>query len=958
MSMRKLTGKAAILAAAICVAAALPSWAADRTISANYVLTSDETVDGVLTVGSGVTVDLAGHKLTVEGLGTAAGTITSSSAGGVLEVCVASGGTVNNSAITLTGGTNLQVWKSGAGSLVMSKANTGFGGSGATSLVVKAGYAQKVNSATYSCGAVNSIIVVESGGRFDLNGQSTPDYDYHISGSGPDGTGALVNNANVSLGYNTSGGGSTGFFRNLTLDGDAAVGGTYNWCLSNRSMKSNPITMNGHTLTNVIVSGKALYVGTTDFQGGGKIVVANGTTLATADVYRSGPKADTCEVVICEGGTLSLYKCQFSPLKSLIFDGGIFSMNDASGGKPVNYVTTVYDTYAPNLPANAGGGNYHPNPRVSLGVSGETATLDLSRFSSAFSNYDSAKNVTLTTFASENVNVYTGSRDIHAGDVLMTWNVAPTAEFALVCAGQSAAERKLGVKSTSTGLVVVSTARPDYAVRDVANSEWRFYSFDGTALDDWEGGIDGEMDVRFSSYAEYEAVKALASGISPRGYVMHGFALPAGGATYDLRNGLSFSLVSADVNGGTLILPEATIADAEAGATVTSSSTGGVFEINVGNGCSITNKAIAISGGANMKVVKTGPGTLTMGLQNVGFGANGTTSLVVRAGILRRATASTDSAYNSLGAEGSVVVVEDGATLDLVGRGGWKYDYVVSGSGTDGAGVLVSSASLSDPYRAKNGFGFIGKVTLTGNATLGGPGTWGLIQSQSTTYAPIVVDMGVDGNTLVIAGNVYLGAAQFVGNGEIVVANGARLLTAGYVNLPNATGCVVRVSNGGVFESYNKTFGTVKSLVFEAFATNSISQSSEALNNVTIYDTYAPNLPENKIGNVAGIYYLPVVLGSAGHLATTLDLSRHEAVFDTSNTTFYSGSVVTVNLSGRTNLRSIAKSASPYVVTWASQPANVEFVLDAQSRANGYRIYSEAEGLRLKRFTGMMLIVK
>ena len=33
--------------------------AADRTVSADYVLASDETVDGVLSVNPGVTVDLA-----------------------------------------------------------------------------------------------------------------------------------------------------------------------------------------------------------------------------------------------------------------------------------------------------------------------------------------------------------------------------------------------------------------------------------------------------------------------------------------------------------------------------------------------------------------------------------------------------------------------------------------------------------------------------------------------------------------------------------------------------------------------------------------------------------------------------------------------------------------------------------------------------------------------------------
>ena len=61
---------------------------------------------------------------------------------------------------------------------------------------------------------------------------------------------------------------------------------------------------------------------------------------------------------------------------------------------------------------------------------------------------------------------------------------------------------------------------------------------------------------------------------------------------------------------------------------------------------------------------------------------------------------------------------------------------------------------------------------------------------------------------------------------------------------------------------------------------------------------------------------------------------------------------------GRTDLRTLAKSASPYVVTWSSQPTNVEFVLDARSMADDYRIYSEPDGLRLKRITGFMIIVK
>jgi hypothetical protein len=65
-----------------------------------------------------------------------------------------------------------------------------------------------------------------------------------------------------------------------------------------------------------------------------------------------------------------------------------------------------------------------------------------------------------------------------------------------------------------------------------------------------------------------------------------------------------------------------------------------------------------------------------------------------------------------------------------------------------------------------------------------------------------------------------------------------------------------------------------------------------------------------------------------------------------------------VSLAGKTDLSAIRKSESPYVVTWLSQPANVEFVLDARSKADGYRISPEAGGLRLNRTMAFMILVK
>ena len=73
MNARKLIALVAICAAT----ASSTSWAADMTISTDYVLNDDLTVDGTLTVASGATVDLNGHTLSVKGLA-GAGSITDS----------------------------------------------------------------------------------------------------------------------------------------------------------------------------------------------------------------------------------------------------------------------------------------------------------------------------------------------------------------------------------------------------------------------------------------------------------------------------------------------------------------------------------------------------------------------------------------------------------------------------------------------------------------------------------------------------------------------------------------------------------------------------------------------------------------------------------------------------------------------------------------------------------------
>ena len=101
-----------VFVSAIAVSAFMPL-CADETISANTTLVEDRIIDGVLTIAEGVTIDLAGYKLTAHFAGQpeSAATITSSTAGGELHAIVDEA--YNNDKIALTG--SLKLVKEGGG---------------------------------------------------------------------------------------------------------------------------------------------------------------------------------------------------------------------------------------------------------------------------------------------------------------------------------------------------------------------------------------------------------------------------------------------------------------------------------------------------------------------------------------------------------------------------------------------------------------------------------------------------------------------------------------------------------------------------------------------------------------------------------------------------------------------------------------------------------------------------
>ena len=216
----------------------------------------------------------------------------------------------------------------------------------------------------------------------------------------------------------------------------------------------------------------------------------------------------------------------------------------------------------------------------------------------------------------------------------------------------------------------------------------------------------------------------------------------------------------------------------------------------------------------------------------------------------------------------------------------------------------------------------------------------------------------MNGHTLTFDGTSYVGLGAFRSNdyGKWVFSGGSCCYE--WLNGCGPTNVDVEVHAPAYFKL--KGNADVKGLVYEG----TLWQKNQVVSHLLVYGRY-----------LAGPCHLPISMRNG----STLDLSAITGSFDLTNAvanttayvasavvgdmTFQSGteeapSIINVNLAGKTDLNAIRKSESPYVVTWLSQPANVNFVLDAQSSANGYKICPEAEGLRLERFMGIVILVR
>ena len=376
----------------------------------------------------------------------------------------------------------------------------------------------------------------------------------------------------------------------------------------------------------------------------------------------------------------------------------------------------------------------------------------------------------------------------------------------------------------------------------------------------------------------------------------------------------------------------------EGSGAFTSAAAGGELHVDVPAGTTNVNASVAFKG--SLKLVKDGDGTFVAACESQTY----TGGTEVADGTLTLGT----NKY-PLGAKNASVKICAGAVYDM--------------NGCFSTSSCIYAYDLAGTFRNKtnvSGGGYNTAIRILGS-TFVVSGDDARLELDSVYFAcpdttPAMFTM--NGHTLTFDGTSYVGLGAFRSNdyGKWVFSGGSCCYE--WLNGCGPTNVDVEVHAPAYFKL--KGNADVKGLVYEG----TLWQKNQVVSHLLVYGRY-----------LAGPCHLPINMRNG----STLDLSAITGSFDLTNAvanttayvasavvgdmTFQSGtaeapSVVNVNLAGKTDLNAIRKSESPYVVTWPSQPANVDFVIDAQSKAEGYRIYPEAGGLRLKRFMGVMILVR
>lgn len=577
------------------------------------------------------------------------------------------------------------------------------------------------------------------------------------------------------------------------------------------------------------------------------------------------------------------------------------------------------------------------------------ATLDISEISGTWTsdgkalsdvNNNPLSTPGLVTLLSANAS-YTidiGAREVAAGDKLVafpsSYSPGDTVTFTATATGaaQTLEERNLALKVKSGDGIYLRSTEVPYArwcidAATPANSGWKYYDAKTNAeRTDWEDGITDDVEVRFSSYAEWTAIQA--QSVTPLRYLMDGAVTLDGlSETWNLGGIAVAEGTTLNLNGYSV-----TVANLDGFTSITDGSQGDPGELHVNTAAmNIENSATSFSG--NMKLVVEGGNTFTASKASQSY-TGGTE-------VAENTTLALGTATHPLGDGNATQMVTLGAGAAF-SAGTYANSTTCAYSFTLGAG---SSLVFGSADRATRRFA---DLTLLGDASLTMQGTSGPM-GLSSRYSTITLNNNK--LSMSLGSNSFIGHIKTLDSGTIRFAKSEGNGTQAQGAETDFRTADVEVASQAYIHLGNRGMA-VCSLVYESAKWRSYGTAR-----VRIHGKYAAAAFRPAIEMQGGSTLdLTAVTGAWSASGTDPTDKGNNDINTAGSVTFASGATVGVDLSGRTDLKELAKSATPYVVTWSSQP-NATFTLDAETAKN-FKIKPDGTGIKLVHRGGLTIIIK
>ena len=227
--------------------------------------------------------------------------------------------------------------------------------------------------------------------------------------------------------------------------------------------------------------------------------------------------------------------------------------------------------------------------------------------------------------------------------------------------------------------------------------------------------------------------------------------------------------------------------------------------------------------------------------------------------------------------------------------------------------------------------------------------------SSNDMVVPNQCQWDLGGKTLSISMTGNDSDFAFSASGPNVVSNGTISVAVGTASGVTKGFFAIRQINGkdGLRLNLGNTYlrlqsGTGNSSVVD-FTANPVGDVYNANNNrLHIYGMFTPKTATGFNMTMMGGSTLNLSQWPGAYNCAFPDNTYRDGSNKPCNLQFAANATVTVKLEGRRDLKAIAKSASPYIVTWSAKPADtVSFVLDDATRSHGYEVQIEGGGLKL-----------